>query len=350
MANERFDPQISSDKVWRDDDMERCISDDLAALESRASALETGKAASNHTHTPASIGAAAASHGHSDKADLVDGKVPASQLPGYVDDVLEYAALANFPATGEAGKIYVATGTNKSYRWSGSGYVEIAGGVALGETSATAYRGDRGKTAYDHSQNGNVHVTAAQKQAWDGKADGNHTHSGYAVSSHTHDYAASNHTHANYFPKAGGEITGETNFSGGLVRTKGDQTLYNNGTQVIFGTNNKPHRIAGSAITATKTIQVDSDARLKENVSPVDAEACRKLIEGIDVKTFNYIGQNDPCMGVIAQELLGAELSKFFVSTGPEGYLSVKEAGMVWPLLVVVQQLCREIADLKAGK
>lgn len=81
-----------------------------------------------------------------------DGKVPTSQLPSYVDDVLEYATLANFPAIGETGKIYVALNTNVIYRWSGSGYVEISSSLALGETSSTAYRGDRGKIAYDHSQ------------------------------------------------------------------------------------------------------------------------------------------------------------------------------------------------------
>lgn len=89
------------------------------------------------------------------------GKVPAAQLPAYVDDVLEYASTAAFPATGEAGKIYVALDTNKTYRWSGSGYVEISASLALGETSSTAYRGDRGKTAYDHSQStGNPHGTS----------------------------------------------------------------------------------------------------------------------------------------------------------------------------------------------
>ena len=55
-----------------------------------------------------------------------NGLVPSSQLPSYVDDVVEYAAVVNFPATGETGKIYVATGLNKTYRWSGSAYVEIA--------------------------------------------------------------------------------------------------------------------------------------------------------------------------------------------------------------------------------
>ena len=74
-----------------------------------------------------------------------DGKVPAAQLPSYVDDVLEYENKAAFPATGETGKIYVAKDTNLTYRWSGSAYVEISVSLALGETSSTAYAGDKGK-------------------------------------------------------------------------------------------------------------------------------------------------------------------------------------------------------------
>lgn len=95
------------------------------------------------------------------KADLVDGKVPSAQLPSFVDDVLEFANLASFPATGESGKIYVALDTNLTYRWSGSTYAEISPSLALGETSTTAYRGDRGKIAYDHSRIlfGNPHGT-----------------------------------------------------------------------------------------------------------------------------------------------------------------------------------------------
>ena len=59
------------------------------------------------------------------------GKIPASQLPSYVDDVLEYANLAGFPTTGETGKIYIAQDTNITYRWSGSNYVEISASLAL---------------------------------------------------------------------------------------------------------------------------------------------------------------------------------------------------------------------------
>lgn len=53
-------------------------------------------------------------------------KIPAAQLPSYVDDVLEYADSGSFPATGEAGKIYIALNTNKTYRWGGGAYTEIS--------------------------------------------------------------------------------------------------------------------------------------------------------------------------------------------------------------------------------
>lgn len=89
------------------------------------------------------------------------GKVPANQLPSFVDDVIEgylnagklYKEEAHTSQiNGEAGKIYIDLHTNKTYRWSGSAFVVISDTIALGETSTTAYRGDKGKTAYDHSQ------------------------------------------------------------------------------------------------------------------------------------------------------------------------------------------------------
>lgn len=106
------------------------------------------------------------------------GKVPAAQLPGFVDDIIE-GVLTNsttFTATATAqiaagvvvpaaGIIYVDTVTNLQYRWGGSSFVGMSSSLALGETSATAYRGDRGKTAFDHSQivTGNPHaVTFSQ--------------------------------------------------------------------------------------------------------------------------------------------------------------------------------------------
>lgn len=206
-----------------------------------ASHTHSDYATADHGHTPAAIGAAPASHTHdyaapahshtqseitgladalaakanasamSSKADLVDGKVPAAQLPSFVDDVVDahivngatalsagwLAASADGTAfTPESGKVYivVTAGTyyGKTYRWSGTVYAPIGSDLALGETSGTAYRGDRGKTAYDHSQNAEVHVTAAQKNSWNSKADGNHTHApaaiGAAAASHSHSY------------------------------------------------------------------------------------------------------------------------------------------------------------------
>lgn len=83
---------------------------------------------------------------HQNFANLSNnGKVPANQLPSYVDDVLEYGTFNTFPTTGEDGKIYVAQDTNLTYRWSGTRYVEISQSLALGETSTTAYPGDKGK-------------------------------------------------------------------------------------------------------------------------------------------------------------------------------------------------------------
>lgn len=77
------------------------------------------------------------------------GKVPSTQLPSYVDDVLEFDQLDQLPKPGESGKIYVVTSTNLQYRWSGTDYVEISKSLALGETSSTAYPGDKGKTTTD---------------------------------------------------------------------------------------------------------------------------------------------------------------------------------------------------------
>lgn len=81
-----------------------------------------------------------------------DSKIPNAYLPSYVDDVLEYDTFNMFPSTGEAGKIYVAKVTNKTYRWSGTQYTEISASLAIGETTGTAYDGGKGKDLADRFQ------------------------------------------------------------------------------------------------------------------------------------------------------------------------------------------------------
>lgn len=86
------------------------------------------KAATTHNHDSAYLGVALKGAA-SGLAELDGtGKVPAAQLPSYVDDVLEYANLAAFPGTGESGKIYVALDSNLTYRWTGSIYVAVGDG------------------------------------------------------------------------------------------------------------------------------------------------------------------------------------------------------------------------------
>ena len=103
-----------------------------------------------------------------------NGLVPSTQLPSYVDDVIEVnmgsdltsATLADdSPVTPEAGKIYVDLASNKTYRWSGTTFVVISDTIALGETSTTAFDGARGKIAYNHSQSAHARVDATLTQA-----------------------------------------------------------------------------------------------------------------------------------------------------------------------------------------
>ena len=107
------------------------------------------------------------------------GKIPTSQLPSYVSDVLEFPSFDRFPTKGEANKIYIALDTNKTYRWGGTVYVEIGSSLALGETSETAYAGDKGKRNADN-------ITALQSEKLNRK-------SGLSVTPETLVYACEAH-------------------------------------------------------------------------------------------------------------------------------------------------------------
>ena len=119
------------------------------------------------------------------------GKVPSTQLPSYVDDVIDLinfvssnptsgmtignkyynrtskkiftatSTSAGVESTPEAGKIYINITTNKTYRWSGSTMAEISASLALGTTSTTAFRGDYGNTLYTNFGTG-TNLTGTQ--------------------------------------------------------------------------------------------------------------------------------------------------------------------------------------------
>lgn len=156
--------------------------DDRYYTESEINTKLNAKANSSHTHTKSQITDFPTSMPASDvyswakqsskpnytisevsgnlPASRISGTISASNLPSYVDDVLEYASFSNFPTKGESGKIYTALDTNRIYRWSGSAYIVISATLALGTTHATAGYGDESRAAYNHSTStGNPHKT-----------------------------------------------------------------------------------------------------------------------------------------------------------------------------------------------
>lgn len=92
------------------------------------------------------------------KADLVAGKVPASQLPAYVDDVLEFANLAAFPVTGESAKIYIALDTGKSYRWTGTVYAVLQNDYTLSPATAVTLGGVKAGAGLGVAPDGELYV------------------------------------------------------------------------------------------------------------------------------------------------------------------------------------------------
>jgi hypothetical protein len=159
------------------------------------------------------------------------GKVPSSQLPSFVDDVLEYANLAGFPETGESGKIYIAIDTGLTYRWSGSIYVEISQSLALGNTSATAFRGDLGKEAYDWGNHANASYLTSEADTLDSVAT-----RGNSTNTATINFVSSNQTNYNTNGTnnyATGQVgwnadvgTLDIGLYNGTVLHSGQQTLY----------------------------------------------------------------------------------------------------------------------------
>ena len=120
------------------------------------------------------------------------GKVPSSQLPSYVDDVVEgYYSSGKFyynedrtgEISGETGKIYTDLNSNKTYRWGGSAYVEISASLAIGTTAGTAYDGASGaKNASD--------ISSLQNRVSTNTADIEALRTKTAAKTHTHTFAS----------------------------------------------------------------------------------------------------------------------------------------------------------------
>lgn len=212
-----------------------------------------------------------------------DGLVPAAQLPSYVDDVLEYAKLSSFPATGETGKIYVALDTNLTYRWTGSQYTEISKSLALGETSSTAYSGDKGKA--------NAEAISALQSRMTSAESGINTNAGNISSLDTRVTAIEGTTGVTGV-KGSSETTyrtGDVNITaaniglGNLTNNKQIKGLASGATEnhvVIFGTDGYTVKDSGYTLGAsftaakdTKLSNIDTNATADSALSNADIDA-----------------------------------------------------------------------------
>lgn len=203
------------------------------------------------------------------------------------------------------------------------------------------------------------------------KSDAEHTHTGYATTaelnaisaalnnkantSHTHSIsdvtglqsalngkADEDHTHNDYLPTSGGSVSGNLNV-GGILRVNNQQAVYDSGSMVTLSTNNRETMIAGSKIYSKVQISVSSDERLKAAISNVPEKKMIDFVKGLKVKEYNYLGSDEKCIGVIAQDVQKTDLADYYIREDEDGYLSVKTTDLVFPLIVAVQELYRKI-------
>ena len=220
-----------------------------------------------------------------------NGKILESQLPSYVDDVLEgyyynnnfYEDLAHTELIiGETGKIYIDLATNKTYRWGGSTYVLISETITLGETSSTAYRGDRGKIAYDHSliTSGNPH-NVTKSDVGLGNAENK------SSSTIRSEITSSNVTNAlGYTPYDSSNPSGYTNNVGTITGitmngvSKGTSGVVNLGTVIT-----SHQDITGKENTSNKVTSISSSSTDTEYPS---AKAVYDYIQSLDGDEVSY--------------------------------------------------------------
>lgn len=236
------------------------------------------------------------------------GLIPASQLPSYVDDVLEFANLDAFPVTGESGKIYVSLANNLTYRWSGTAYVKITSGevssvagrtgavvltktdVGLGNVdntadsaknvlSATKWNtartltftgGATGSGTIDGSQNVSILLSVdlstciktddARITAWNTAVTNTHTHSNKAVlDATTASYTTAEKT------KLSGIATGANNFA--LPTGVSGQVLKHNGTAWVAASDNDTTYV--DATTSASGLMSASDKTKLDSLSKI---------------------------------------------------------------------------------
>lgn len=322
---------------------------DYAAIDHTHSDLETaiaGKADSTHTHSEY----ASATHNHD------------ATYAGIDHTHSNYASATHTHTASDVGAASTSH-THNAATTSAAGFMSASDKSTISNLSS------------NYAAKSHTH-TASEV----GAASSSHTHSlsslGAASSSHTHsDYASTSHTHST--------ISNDLNVTG-VLKQAGNQVAYTSSSNLTLGTNNLNTIVAANEsvtlngskvytgniycrntggfdigaysnrfnnIYLTNSPSVSSDERLKEDICFVDKERLADFIDNIEVVNYKYL--NDPLdrIGVIAQQLIEADkdLANYFIEIdgGKEHYLSLKPADLVFPLIVAVQELKKEIAELK---
>lgn len=215
------------------------------------------------------------------KADLVDGKVPASELPSYVDDVIEYASLADFPAEGEGSKIYVALDTGFTYRWGGSEYTQI-GGQDLSDyytkTEADALLAGKQQVG-DYATNAALESGLATKQAVGDYATNTALADGLAMKQNVGDYATNSALQAGLATKQDvGDYATNSALTAGLA-TKQDVGDYATNTALSEGLATK-QPVGDYATRAELAALPDLEIVTYQDQTPLTEAQLAKAVDG----------------------------------------------------------------------
>lgn len=199
----------------------------------------------------------------------------------------------------------------------------------------------KAEVSHSHSQNDVTGLSAALN----GKANTSHTHAQGDITGLTealNGKAPASHTHSNYLSTSGGTVNGNVNVNG-LVRVNNQQCLFDSGSMITLSTNNRETMIAGSKIYSKVAISTSSDARLKENVQPAPVDDLIEMVKGLEIKKFNYIGNNEKNIGVIAQDFMynnPTYMSELFIrQCCDDGMYSFKDTELVYALVAAIQDI-----------
>ena len=282
---------VTSNKLYKLPNAANLLTDDVGRVRDALTAVDTDM----HNVEVAIAAANAAIAGNTtalaSKADLVGGKIPAGQLPSFVDDVLEYANLAAFPGTGETGKIYVAIDTGKTYRWGGSAY-SVVNDYTLPQASAGTLGGVKVGTGLSVAGDGTLSVAGAGAGS-------------QAFTETTITPTAGQTT----FTIAGGYIAGqiELYLNGVLLIGGGDDYTASNGTTIILA--------SGAAVTDTLLLRkwqafasVSLGTAAAKDVPATGDAAAGQVVLGNDTRI-------SPATTVKAGTLSAADKAKIDAST-----------------------------------